>query len=301
MNMRNSLPSILDPVAPPSPATPPGAIGQPEPPAIERVDIWGLPLARVDVRGAVELVGRLIARGRPSFFITANLHYAMLADRDPRLAGVNRRAAFLVADGMPMVWYSRLLGRPLPQRVTGADLVYVLCQRAASAGHRVFLLGGAPGVAHEAAEVLSRLYPGLRIAGWYCPPFGPWTDEVNQATVAEVRRACPHLLIAALGQPKGELWLDAHCEALGVPVCLQVGASLDFVVGRARRAPRWLPAQTDWTISAASSRVRRNTSIPAAGCYSSTVTTRLNGRANCSKKRGTTGYFRRAIWRASNG
>jgi N-acetylglucosaminyldiphosphoundecaprenol N-acetyl-beta-D-mannosaminyltransferase len=238
--MANIPPLISDPGDPASAAVLPAAADQTGPLAVEQVEIWGLPLARIDVRGTVELVDRLIAQGRPSFFITANLHYAMLADRDPRLVGVNRRAAFLVADGMPMVWYSRLLGRPLPQRVTGADLVYLLCQRAASAGHRVFLLGGAQGVAAEAAEVLSRLYPGLQLVGSYSPPFGPWTPEADQATVAAVRRAQPDLLIAALGQPKGELWLDAHIEALGVPVCVQVGASLDFVVGRAQRAPRWL-------------------------------------------------------------
>lgn len=199
--------------------------------------VWGLNLARFSFAETIRAVDRLIARRKPSFFITANLHYAMLTDRDPRLQIVNRRAAFLVADGMPMVWYSRIVGRPLPERVAGADLVWHLCGRAALAGHRVFLLGGAPGVAEQAAAVLGRRYPGLQIVGTLAPPHGVWSEADNRAIIARVRQARPHLLLAALGQPKGELWLDAHCEALGVPACVQIGASLDFVVGRARRAP----------------------------------------------------------------
>jgi len=208
--------------------------------ALPQENVWGLSLARLSFQQTVDAVDRLIARRRPSFFITANLHYAMLSDRDPRLQIVNRRAAFLVADGMPMVWYSRLIGRPFPERVAGADLVWHLCGRAALTGHRVFLLGGAPGVAQRAGEVLARRYPGLQIAGTLSPPHRDWTAEDNRAIVGSVQRARPDLLLAALGAPKGELWLEAHCQALGVPACVQVGASLDFVTGRARRAPTWL-------------------------------------------------------------
>jgi N-acetylglucosaminyldiphosphoundecaprenol N-acetyl-beta-D-mannosaminyltransferase len=208
--------------------------------ALSREEVWGLSLARLTFAGTVEAVDWLIARRRPSFFITANLHYAMLSDRDPRLQEVNRRAAFLVADGMPMVWYTRIAGRPLPERVAGADLLWHLCARAALAGHRVFLLGGGPGVAQQAGAILARRYPGLRIVGTLAPPHRPWTAEDDRSIVASVRRARADLLIAALGQPKGELWLAAQAEALGVPACVQVGASLDFVVGLARRAPLWL-------------------------------------------------------------
>jgi N-acetylglucosaminyldiphosphoundecaprenol N-acetyl-beta-D-mannosaminyltransferase len=197
-------------------------------------------LARLSFAQTVDAVDRLIARGSPSFFITANLHYAMLTDRHPRLQIVNRRAAFLVADGMPLVWYSRLLGRPVPERVTGADLVWHLCARAAVKGHRVFLLGGIPGVAQRAVEVLTRRYPGLQVVGTLAPPHGEWSADDERAIVDAVRRAKPDLLLAALGQPKGELWLETHCEALGVPACVQIGASLDFVTGRAHRAPGWL-------------------------------------------------------------
>jgi len=207
---------------------------------IPRTTIWGLTLECLTPSQTVDLVERLIARRRPTFFITANLHYAMLSDRDPRLVELNRRAAFLVADGMPMVWYSWLRGPRLPQRVAGADLVYQLCQRAALAGHRLFLLGGGPGVADEAAANLCRRFPGLQIAGVASPPFRPLSVEEHHDLVRHIRQARPDLLLTAFGQPKGELWLGENCQALGVPVCVQLGATFDFIAGRVRRAPRWL-------------------------------------------------------------
>jgi len=209
---------------------------------LETVWIWGLPFTRLDRSQTVDAVDRLIERGEPSFFITANVQYAMLSDADPRLGEVNRRAAFLVADGMPMVWYSRLLGRRLPERVAGADLIYLLARRAAERGHRLFFLGGRPGVAEAAATILSWKYPGLRVAGVEAPELESLSAEQHTRLVERIRDARPDLLLAALGQPKGELWLAANYRALGVPVSVQVGATFDFVAGHTARAPHWMQA-----------------------------------------------------------
>ena len=180
--------------------------------------VWGLPLAPMTRREAAEAVMRLIEAGRPSFFITANTHYAMLTAERPELRAINDRAAFLLADGAPMVWASRRGPVPLPERVAGSDLVYDLCEHAARLGRRVYLLGGAEGVAEEAARRLRALYPGLIVAGTACPPPGSLSGEGCRRLIAEVREARPDLLLVALGQPKGELWLDEHLDELGVPV-----------------------------------------------------------------------------------
>jgi len=209
---------------------------------LETVWIWGLPFARLDRDQTVEAVDRLIRRGQPSFIITANVQYAMLSDGDPRLAEVNRQAAFLVADGMPIVWYSRLLGRRLPERVAGSDLIYLLARRAAERGHRLFFLGGRPGVAAAAATLLSWKYPGLQVAGIEAPEIESLSKEGHRRLVERIRDARPDLLLAALGQPKGELWLAANFRVLGVAVSVQVGATFDFVAGQAVRAPRWMQA-----------------------------------------------------------
>jgi N-acetylglucosaminyldiphosphoundecaprenol N-acetyl-beta-D-mannosaminyltransferase len=199
-----------------------------------------MPLTPLTLPQSLDLVAQLIAARRPCFFITANLHYCMLTSRDRRLVAVNARAAFILADGMPLVWASRLGSHPLPERVAGADLVPALCAQAAAFGHRVYFLGGKAGVAVEAARQLVDRFPGLQIAGTEAPPFRTLTVEEIEGVIARVRAARPDLLFVAFGQPKGEVWLAEHHEALGVPVSVQVGASLDFVAGRVRRAPRWL-------------------------------------------------------------
>jgi N-acetylglucosaminyldiphosphoundecaprenol N-acetyl-beta-D-mannosaminyltransferase len=207
---------------------------------IRPVWVWGLPLAPLTFAQTLDRVDGLIDAGKPGFFITANLHYAMISNQDPRLAEVNRRAAFIVADGMPLVWASRWQSRRLPERVTGADLVVGLCEQAARRGQRVFLLGGAPGVAQRAAHKLGERFPELTVAGTAAPRLDELTPAEHAQLLMDIRRARPDLLFVAFGQPKGELWLARNIEALGVPAAVQIGASLDFLAGMVVRAPRWM-------------------------------------------------------------
>ena len=201
--------------------------------------VWGLPLARMTRVEAADAVMGLIEAGRPSFFITANAHYAMLTAERPELRPINDRAAFLLADGAPMVWASKLGPTPLPERVAGSDLVYDLCERAAKLGRSVYLMGGAEGIADEASRKLQTLYPGLRVVGTACPAPGSLAGEGCRRLIETIREARPDLLFVAFGQPKGELWINEHLDELGVPVCVQIGATLDFIAGRVRRAPRF--------------------------------------------------------------
>ncbi len=204
------------------------------------VEVWGLPLAPLTFAQVLDAVDELIAARKPSVVVTANLNYAMLAADDAELARVTRAAALVVADGWPLVWAARRAGTPLPERVAGSDLLPALCGRAAARGHRVFLLGGAPGVADAAGQVLATHFPGLQLVGTESPPFGRPSPEGTAALLGRIRAAAPDLLFVALGQPKGELWLDAHLCGLGVPVGIQVGAAFDMLTGRVCRAPDWV-------------------------------------------------------------
>ena len=209
--------------------------------------VWGLPLAPLRMAEAVERIEALIVAGTPRFCITANLNYAMICDADGRLRQINEQAALVLADGMPLVWASRLGRKPLPERVAGADLVLRLCERGALNGRRVFLLGGPTGVAEQAAQELLRRFPGLIIVGTECPPFRDWTPEEQAGLVERIRAARPELLFVAFGQPKGELWIAENHQAAGATVAVQVGGSFDFITGRLRRAPRWMQrAGLEW-------------------------------------------------------
>jgi N-acetylglucosaminyldiphosphoundecaprenol N-acetyl-beta-D-mannosaminyltransferase len=206
----------------------------------DRVWIWGVPFSPLTRAAAAELVMKLVEARRPSMFVTANTHYTMLTNHNPALGEVNSRAAFVLADGAPLVWASRLKRTPLPERVAGSDLIFDLCELAAARNYRPFLLGGGPGVAEAAAKQLVDRFPGLQIAGTACPSnVGASANECEEL-IEQVREARADLLFAALGQPKGELWLARHLDRLRVPACVQIGASLDFIAGRVRRAPPWV-------------------------------------------------------------
>jgi len=209
--------------------------------------VWGIPLTPLTLAETVVAVGDLIEMGQPAYIITANTHYAMLAAKDAELRAFNAHAAFIVADGAPLVWASRWHGSPMPERVAGSDLIFELSAVAAKRGYRLFFLGGAKGVAEEAARRLGARYPGLQVVGTECPPFRELTAEEQDALAARIRSTRPDILLLAFTQPKGERWMYRHLAELGVPVSIQVGASLDFAAGRVRRAPRWMQkAGLEW-------------------------------------------------------
>jgi N-acetylglucosaminyldiphosphoundecaprenol N-acetyl-beta-D-mannosaminyltransferase len=172
----------------------------------------------------------------------------MLSQQRAELTDVNREAAGIVADGMPIVWQSRRCKEnSLPERVAGSEMIYLLAERAAERGWGIYLTGGAEGVADAAAKKLVELYPGLRIAGVDCPPFRPLSDAETEAHVQRIRQSDAQLLFVAFGQPKGEIWIHRHYHQLQVPVSIQLGASFDFIAGTAKRAPLfWQRAGLEW-------------------------------------------------------
>jgi N-acetylglucosaminyldiphosphoundecaprenol N-acetyl-beta-D-mannosaminyltransferase len=211
-----------------------------EDPVLGLVRVFGLDLAPLTLEETLDQIETFVEAGEPNYVITANLNYAMLSCEDRRLAAINDEAALILADGMPLVWAAALNRTPLPGRTTGADLVPALCARAAERGYRVFLLGGLPEASNAAVGTLRQQLPGLKIVGTECPMIDRLSREETAQLVERIRSARPDILLAALGQPKGELWIAEHYRQLGVAACIQIGASLDFVAGRVRRAPVWI-------------------------------------------------------------
>jgi N-acetylglucosaminyldiphosphoundecaprenol N-acetyl-beta-D-mannosaminyltransferase len=202
--------------------------------------VLGLPLSRLSYAETLKRIEQLADSKRPAFFITAPLNYAMECYKNPQLREVNRKAAFLVADGMPLVWVAKAKGKPLAERVAGSDLVPSMCEMAARRGESVFLLGAAPGVAAKAAEKLVISYPGLRIAGTACP------SMAAMSLIDTIRESGAAFLFVARGQPAGEIWLAEHFEGLGC-ISVQIGASIDFIANGVVRAPKWMQRTgTEW-------------------------------------------------------
>jgi N-acetylglucosaminyldiphosphoundecaprenol N-acetyl-beta-D-mannosaminyltransferase len=213
-----------------------------------RIVIADLLFDNVDLPQAVAVVERALARGTRGYIVPANVDLLLQHRENPATRTACDAAALRVADGMPIVWASRLLGRPLLARVTGADLVPALCGMAARRGHSVFLLGGRTGVADRAAARLAARFPGLRVAGTHTPPdlFAP-EGAAAEAAVRAVNAVRPALLFVGLGAPKQELWVHRHWERLDTTVALCCGAALDFAAGVRPRAPAWIQrAGAEW-------------------------------------------------------
>jgi N-acetylglucosaminyldiphosphoundecaprenol N-acetyl-beta-D-mannosaminyltransferase len=214
--------------------------------------ILGIPVDDLSIPEALDRleqfirVGRLTGKGHQ--IATVNADFVVKAQTDPELRYLLQESDMATADGMPLVWGARLLGVRLAGRLTGADLVPALVERAAKKGYTVYLLGGAPGVAERAATVLKERFPGLRIVGVLCPPYRSSVLEMDQAIIEQIKSANPDILLVAFGNPKQEKWIGMHGRELGVPVMIGIGGTLDFISGKIKRAPRWMQnAGLEWS------------------------------------------------------
>jgi N-acetylglucosaminyldiphosphoundecaprenol N-acetyl-beta-D-mannosaminyltransferase len=204
------------------------------------VAILGVPFDVVTTAQTVELIAWMIASGRPHYLATANVDFVVQAMEDVELRRILFDAHLVLADGMPLVWASRRLGNPLPERVTGSDMVPRLLRESESRGWRVFFLGGTPESVAQAAENTRAKHPRLQLVGAYSPPFRPLLEMDHDDIKQRVQAARPDLLFVAFGCPKQEKWINMHYRDLGVPVSVGVGATIDFLAGTVKRAPVWM-------------------------------------------------------------
>ncbi|MEX2016719.1 MAG: WecB/TagA/CpsF family glycosyltransferase [Candidatus Hydrogenedentales bacterium] len=208
-------------------------------PRLQVQRLFGVDMHSVTLEDVFSVIDAQIKAQRPSYIVTPNVDHICRLQYDAVFQQAYRASVLSLPDGVPIIWASHFFRKPLQQKISGSDLVYWLSEHAARRGHRVFFFGAPPGVAQDAARRLRKRYPGLRVAGAYCPPLGFEQLAHQSAAALDANRAPqPAICLVALGTPKQELWMhDSHRE-LGVPVLLGIGAGLDFVCGTAKRAPR---------------------------------------------------------------
>jgi len=218
------------------------------PQRLPTVTLKGQPIHAVSEMGAVDYIVTELQAGRGGWCITPNLDHLRRLTRDRKLRALYSHAALIVADGMPLIWASRIQGTPLPERVAGSSLISSLSAAAGRQGRSIYLLGGAKGTAEQAAEVLKKQYPGVRIAGIYYPEFGFESDEAQvQKLIAHLAAANPDIVYVALGSPKQE-WLIGQLRGyLPRAWWLGIGISFSFLSGHVKRAPMWMQrAGLEW-------------------------------------------------------
>ena len=202
-----------------------------------KVDVLGVGIDPLSMSEVVAEIENWVALGSPKRIITANPEIIFRAQRDFELKGLINTADMVTADGVGVVWAAKVLGSPVPGRVTGIDLLSSLFPVANNKGWRVFLLGGSPGVAAEAVAKLGISYPKIAFAESH-GYFRAGKEELG--VLAKIEKFAPHLLLVGLGAPKQEEWIKRYYRKLLVPVSIGVGGSFDVLAGRVKRVPAWI-------------------------------------------------------------
>jgi N-acetylglucosaminyldiphosphoundecaprenol N-acetyl-beta-D-mannosaminyltransferase len=207
----------------------------------QRLRIGTLWVDALSFAEALSEIERLVDSGQGGSVFTPNVDHVVKAESNEGFRRAYEHASLSLADGMPLVWAARLLGCPLPGRVAGADLLVPLMELAGTRGWGVYFLGGAPGVAEAAARLMADRY-GIRVAGWDAPVIRSDGSDLAGDSVALASAASANIVLVALGPPKQEIWIHRATESLRPAVALGIGAGLDFLIGRYKRAPRWVSA-----------------------------------------------------------
>lgn len=202
--------------------------------------IYGVPFHNVTFEEAIDWIVARVRSGRPANIATANLDFVTKAWNDPELQRILIDADLVLADGFPIVKLSPFFGPKLKARVTGSDLTPMLAERAAKERLSIYGLGSALGVAERALDMLKQRHPSLKVAGTFSPPYAPLLEMDHREILQRLEQASPDILFVAFGAPKQDKFISMHVRGWNVPVAMGVGASLDFITGEQRRAPRWI-------------------------------------------------------------
>jgi N-acetylglucosaminyldiphosphoundecaprenol N-acetyl-beta-D-mannosaminyltransferase len=204
---------------------------------MSRIELLGLPVDALDMEATLQRIETFVESGTAHQHVVVNAAKIVQAQDDPDLARVIGECDLINVDGMAVVWAGRLLGRRVPERVAGIDLMDNLLARAAQCGWRVYFLGARADVAEELVRREQRAHPGLVVAGFRN---GFWQPHEEHGVVEAIAATKPDILLVAMSSPKKEQFLSTHKARLAVPFVMGVGGSFDVVAGRVSRAPRWM-------------------------------------------------------------
>lgn len=214
----------------------------------QKKELFGMNIDSLDMNEAIQVLHNWIQveRGpQPAacrYVVTPNVDHVVMFQENEKLRDAYSDAHLVLADGHPVVLASKLLKRPLPERVAGSELVPKLFDTFNTAGNlKVFLLGAAEGVAEVAAQNMAQLWPNVQTVGLYSPPMG-FEKDVNECAniLQKITVAKPDVVVVGFGAPKQELWVHQYHRLIDAKVALCVGATIDFLAGEKKRAPVWM-------------------------------------------------------------
>lgn len=205
--------------------------------SLRRVDFLGLTLTSATKAQFVDWVIERASGSEPSTSYAINASSVNLAFKNRPYWNALQNCDALYCDGISVYWASKVLGRPVPEKLTTTDCVDPIAARCATEGLSMYIIGNESGVAQQAAERLVEKHPGLIVKGTHA---GFFNEREERLLMAELSRLRPDLLWVGMGNPLQELWVERHRYELRVPITLTCGAMMEIVSGRLRRPPPWV-------------------------------------------------------------
>lgn len=208
---------------------------------LNRMKFMNTYLDNVTKEEAIAHIEQCVAERRVGYVITPNVDQIVRIEKDAYFKEICDHAELLLADGHPLLWISKMYGTPIKEKICGSDLVLELCDLAADKGYSVFFLGAAPGVAKRAAEKLKKKLPNLRIVGTYSPQPGFENDEAEKGRIDQMLyESHADMLFVGMGVPKQDIFIYENMMKYQIPVSFSIGATIDFIAGEQKRAPKWM-------------------------------------------------------------
>lgn len=207
----------------------------------DKVNILSVNVSTLNLPGTINLFEHWISLREKRRICVTPVNCILWAFKNEKLRKLYNSATLCLPDGVPLIWASRLLGKPIQGRVTGLDLLPEFSKTAAEKGYRFFFLGAKEGVAKKLSERLLSIYPNLQVCGYYSPPFAErFSDEENSKMISMINNAQPHVIWVSLTAPKQDYWIAEYFEKLNASIIVGVGGAFEVTAGLIPRAPYWM-------------------------------------------------------------
>ncbi|MCK4385059.1 MAG: WecB/TagA/CpsF family glycosyltransferase [candidate division Zixibacteria bacterium] len=204
---------------------------------MNKITLFGCPIDNLGFDDTVRRIEDSIQKRQPIRHCAINAAKIVKIQSDRKLREIVVSSDVISPDGQSIVWASRFLKKPLPERVTGIDLMQKLLELAANKGYKVFLLGAREEVISRLTEKLKQKLPRLNLVGWRN---GYFSTAEEKEIVEEINQKKPDILFVGMSSPKKEYWMSKYQSSLKVSFCMGVGGGFDVLVGKIKRAPRWM-------------------------------------------------------------
>jgi N-acetylglucosaminyldiphosphoundecaprenol N-acetyl-beta-D-mannosaminyltransferase len=211
----------------------------------DKVILFDIEFNNFSTEETISMVEGLLERnkvnGRFDYIVTPNVDHVVNFHKNSRFRQAYEKAVFKLVDGAPILFYSKVVRNPLKEKLSGSDLTPLIFKLANERKYRVFIFGSLSGVPERAIKNLKDNYNYNFPISFYSPPFGfENSKELLQASIQKINEFEPDILLVSLGSPKGEIFLYENSENIKAALALQIGASIDFIAGRIKRAPKWM-------------------------------------------------------------